>query len=57
MVGKDYQTTILTTTDARVLTGIVRGEDNDSVTLITANETVVVPKNEINERSRRARNQ
>jgi len=50
LVGKDYQTTILTTTDGRVLTGIVRGEDNDAVTLVTANETIVVPKGEIDER-------
>ena len=51
LVGKDYQTTVLTTTDGRVLTGIVRGEDNDAVTLVTANETIVVPKGEIDERT------
>ena len=50
LVGKDYQATVITTTDGRVLTGIVRGEDNDAVTLATANETVVVPKGEIDER-------
>ena len=50
LVGKDYQTTVITTTDRRVLTGIVRGDDNDAVTLVTANETVIVPKGEIDER-------
>jgi len=49
-VGKDYQTTVLATDDSRVLTGIVRGEDKDSVTLVTATETVIVPKGEIVER-------
>ncbi len=44
LVGKDYQTTVISTTDGRVLTGIVRGDDNDAVTLVTANETVIVPK-------------
>ncbi|HEY1600790.1 MAG TPA: PVC-type heme-binding CxxCH protein [Pirellulales bacterium] len=51
LVGKEYQTTIVTTTDGRVLTGIVRSDDNDSVTLVTANETIVVPKGEIDERT------
>jgi putative heme-binding domain-containing protein len=50
-VGKDYQTTVLGTDDGRILTGIVRGEDKDSVTLITATETVIVPKGEIEERT------
>jgi putative membrane-bound dehydrogenase-like protein len=51
LVGKDYQTTVIATSDGRVLTGIVRGEDNDAVTLVTANETVIVPKGEIDERT------
>jgi putative heme-binding domain-containing protein len=50
-VGKDYQTTILSTDDGRTLTGIIRGEDKDSVTLVTATDTVVVPKGEIEERT------
>ncbi|HEY4310233.1 MAG TPA: PVC-type heme-binding CxxCH protein [Pirellulales bacterium] len=50
LVGKDYQTTVIATSDGRVLTGIVRGDDNDAVTLVTANETVIVPKGEIDER-------
>jgi putative membrane-bound dehydrogenase-like protein len=51
LVGKEYQTTVLSTTDGRVLTGIVRAEDNDAVTLVTANETIVVPKGEIDDRA------
>ncbi|HEY2840290.1 MAG TPA: PVC-type heme-binding CxxCH protein [Pirellulales bacterium] len=50
-VGKDYQATVLGTDDGRVLTGIIRGEDKDSVTLVTATETVIVPKDEIEERT------
>jgi putative membrane-bound dehydrogenase-like protein len=50
LIGNDYQAQIIATTDGRVLTGIVRAEDNDAVTLATANETIVVPKNEIQER-------
>ncbi|MDE2506605.1 MAG: DUF1080 domain-containing protein, partial [Planctomycetota bacterium] len=33
--------------DGRVLTGIVRAEDQDAITLVTANETLVLPKSEI----------
>lgn len=51
LVGKDYQTTIIQTTDGRVLTGIVRVDGDDAVTLVTANETVIVPKKEIDERA------
>ncbi|HEV3021625.1 MAG TPA: family 16 glycoside hydrolase, partial [Pirellulales bacterium] len=47
LIGKDYQATIIQTDDGRTLTGIVRGENDDAVTLATANETVVVPKSEI----------
>jgi putative heme-binding domain-containing protein len=50
LIGNDYQAQIVATTDGRVLTGIVRAEDNDAVTLATANEVIVVPKKEIEER-------
>ena len=41
---------MIATTDGRVLTGIIRAEDKDSITLATANETITVPKPEIEER-------
>jgi putative membrane-bound dehydrogenase-like protein len=50
LIGKDYQAHVIAITDGRVLTGIVRAEDKDSITLVTANETITLPKNEIDER-------
>jgi putative membrane-bound dehydrogenase-like protein len=47
LIGKDYQATVIQTDDGRTLTGIVRGETDDAVTLATANETLVIPKSEI----------
>jgi putative membrane-bound dehydrogenase-like protein len=50
LIGKDYLAHVVGTVDGRVLTGIVRAEDKDSLTLVTANETVVLPKSEVEER-------
>ncbi len=50
LIGKDYQAHVIATTDGRVLTGIIRAEDKDSITLVTANETLTLPKNEIEDR-------
>ncbi len=50
LVGKDYQASVFALADGRILTGIVKAEDQDAVTLVTANETVVVPKADIEER-------
>ena len=50
LIGKEYQATVIQTEDGRTLTGIVRSEDDDAVTLATANETVIVPKGEIDVR-------
>ncbi len=50
LIGKDYQAHVVATKDGRVLTGIVRSEDQDAITLVTANETLVVPKGEVEER-------
>jgi len=49
LVGKDYQSHVISLNSGRVLTGIIKAEDNQSLTLATATETVVVPKNEIDE--------
>jgi putative membrane-bound dehydrogenase-like protein len=49
-IGKDYQAQVIITTEGRTLTGIVREEDPSSLKLATANETIVLPKNEIEER-------
>ena len=50
LIGKDYLAHVIATTDGRVLTGIIRAEDKDTITLVTANETVTVPKSEVDQR-------
>jgi putative membrane-bound dehydrogenase-like protein len=50
LIGKDYLANVIALADGRVLTGIIRAEDKDTITLVTANETIVVPKSEIEER-------
>jgi putative heme-binding domain-containing protein len=50
LIGKDYLAHVIATTDGRVLTGIIRAEDKDTITLMTANETITLPKSEVEER-------
>ncbi|HEX7447516.1 MAG TPA: PVC-type heme-binding CxxCH protein [Pirellulales bacterium] len=50
LVGRDYQLTVIETTDGRVLNGIVTGDDGDVLTVQTQNERVLLPKNEIEQR-------
>jgi putative membrane-bound dehydrogenase-like protein len=50
LIGKDYLAHAIATTDGRVLTGIIRAEDKDTITLVTANDTLVLPKSEVAER-------
>lgn len=50
LIGKDYVAHVIATKDGRTLTGIVSKEDKDAVTLLTANETVTIPKAEIEDR-------
>jgi putative membrane-bound dehydrogenase-like protein len=50
LIGKDYLAHTIATTDGRVLTGLIRSEDKDAITLITANETITLPKGDIEER-------
>ncbi|MCA9054964.1 MAG: c-type cytochrome, partial [Planctomycetaceae bacterium] len=50
LVGKDYQTTTVVTTDGRVINGLIKEENDTAVTLQTANEVVVVDKQDIDER-------
>ena len=46
VLGKDYRPTIIAA-GGRTLTGLIKSRDANSVTLVTANETVVVPQSEI----------
>jgi putative heme-binding domain-containing protein len=51
VMAKEYRPAVVTTTDGRVITGIVSAENDKSVTLRTATETIVLPKSEIDERT------
>ncbi len=46
-VGRDYQMVVVATEDGRLLTGIVREQNDAAVVLQTANERVVVSRDEI----------
>lgn len=50
VMAKEYRPAVVVTTDGRVITGIVSAEDDKAVTLRTATETLVLPKNEIEDR-------
>jgi putative heme-binding domain-containing protein len=50
LIAKEYQSTVIVTVDGRVVTGIVTGEDENSVTVRTATETIVIPQDEIDQR-------
>jgi putative membrane-bound dehydrogenase-like protein len=54
IVPTEYQVTILATKDGRVLTGIIKQENDKTVTVRTQNESVIVPKEEIEERHKSA---
>jgi putative membrane-bound dehydrogenase-like protein len=47
VIPNDYKAWNLDTTDDRTISGILKQQDDKSVTLVTANETIVVPRNEI----------
>jgi putative heme-binding domain-containing protein len=50
LVAKDYFSTVIVTRDGRVVTGLVTAEDDKTVTLHNATETLLLPKEEIDER-------
>ncbi len=50
VIGKDYQAVTIRLKSDRVVTGIVRSEDKNSVTLATENDTLVIPVPEIDAR-------
>jgi putative heme-binding domain-containing protein len=50
VVGKDYQVTILATTSGRVLTGIIKQENDKALTVQTQNELIILPKEDIESR-------
>ncbi|MBM4001286.1 MAG: c-type cytochrome [Planctomycetes bacterium] len=50
VLGKDYRMTVVTTSDGRVVSGIIEAETDSALTLRTINDTVVVAKSEIDGR-------
>jgi putative heme-binding domain-containing protein len=52
VVSRDYQVTVITTTIGRTLNGIIKEEDEKTITLQTQNEVVRVPKADVEERQR-----
>ncbi|HMP06773.1 MAG TPA: DUF1080 domain-containing protein, partial [Lacipirellulaceae bacterium] len=51
VISREYQTTIVLTDGGRVFTGVLSAEDDHSVTLPSATETLTIPKDEIEQRS------
>jgi putative membrane-bound dehydrogenase-like protein len=51
-IGRDYQVTLIQTVDGRVITGIITAEDERSLTLLTQNESIIIPVGEIDARER-----
>jgi putative membrane-bound dehydrogenase-like protein len=49
LIAKEYRSTLLVTVDGRVITGIVTSDDGKAVTVRTATETIVLPRDEIEE--------
>ncbi len=47
VIPNDYRTSTINTKDDRVLTGIVKKEDASSITVATANETLVLQRSDI----------
>ena len=50
VVGKDYQMTLLQLVDGRVVSGLITQETDSAITLRTINDSVVVAKDDIDER-------
>jgi putative heme-binding domain-containing protein len=50
VIGKDYQALTIRLKNERVLTGLVKSEDRNALTLITENDTLVIPVSEIDAR-------
>jgi putative heme-binding domain-containing protein len=50
LIGKDYLAHVVATSDGRVLTGLIKSDDKDSLTLQTANELLVIPVGDVEER-------
>ena len=50
IVAKDYQVTMLATTNGRVISGIIKKENDKAVTVQTQNELIVLPREDVENR-------
>lgn len=48
-VGRDFQLTTIATTDGRLLNGIIREQNEASITVQTANERLILPREDVEE--------
>jgi putative heme-binding domain-containing protein len=48
VIPNDYRTSTIDMKDDRVITGIIKQQDANSLTVVTANEQLVIPRNEVN---------
>ena len=51
LIGADYQLNVIETKDGRVLVGMIRGEDANTLTMRTMTEQVVVPAGDVKSRT------
>lgn len=51
LIGKDYQSTQLVTVDGRVIIGLLKEENDSAVVIQTANEKLVIAKDDIDSRT------
>jgi putative membrane-bound dehydrogenase-like protein len=49
VMAKEYMPSIILLSDGRIVTGIVREQDKNALTVVTANETLVIPRGEIDQ--------
>jgi putative heme-binding domain-containing protein len=49
VMAREYIPTVIVTTGGRVITGLVREQTNNALTVVTADDTIVVPRDEIDE--------
>ena len=47
VIPNDYRTSTLETKDDRLITGIVTKQDDNAVTIVTANENLIIPRGEV----------
>ena len=47
VIPNDYRTSNIETKDERSITGIMTKQDDNAITVVTANETLVIPRNEL----------